>query len=103
MARICRSLSVSGRALLQFKDYRDRHQDGYGLTIAAGGFKAPASHGFDGGLVQLRVSGRALHLDVFHLALLRNAHFQEYSALDSLPSSRLRVVRFHLITAYGAG
>ena len=88
---------------MQLKFHRDQHPHGYGLTAAAGGFKTPALHGFHGGLVQVRVSSRALYLDVCHSALLCNAHLQEHSALDSLPPGRLWIVRFHLIATYGAG
>src|SRR4029453_8652598 len=65
--------------------------------------KAPAPHGFQGGFVQLRVSCRAYHLDVFYSPLRRNTHLQKHSALDPPSPGRLGIARLDLISPYRAG
>jgi hypothetical protein len=60
--------------LLQFKHYRDGYLDGHWLAITAGRVKTPASYRFHGRLIQVWVSCRAFHLDVFNSPLFRDTH-----------------------------
>jgi len=89
---------------LELKHDREEYRVLYHwLTITARRLKAPAPHGFQGGFVQLRVSCRAYHLDVFYSPLRRNTHLQKHSALDPPSPGRLWIARFDLIAPYGAG
>jgi hypothetical protein len=90
--------------LLQLKHDREEYRVLYHwLAITASRLKAPAPHRFHGGLVQLRVSRRAYHLDIFHSPLRRNTHLQKYGALNPPSPGRLWIARFDLIAPYGAG
>ena len=61
--------------LLQLKHDREVYRIlCHWLTITTRRLKAPAPHCFYGRLVQLWVSCRAYHLDVFHSPLRRNPH-----------------------------
>jgi len=73
------------------------------FTITARRLKTPAPYRFHGGLVQIRVSCRAYHLDVFHSPLRCNAHLQKHSALDPPSPGRLWITRFDLIAPDGTG
>jgi hypothetical protein len=89
--------------LLQLKHDREEYRIlCHCFAITARRLKAPAPYRFHGGLVQIRVSCRAYHLDVFHSPLCCNAQLQQYSAFDPASPGRLWIARFDLIAPYGA-
>src|SRR5207249_1527283 len=96
--------SLYGPKLLQLKYDREAYRIlCHWCTITSRRLKAPAPHCFYGGLVQIRVSCRAYHLDVFHSPLRRNAHLQQYGTLDPASPGRLGIARFDLIAPNGTG
>jgi hypothetical protein len=86
------------------EDELGRHSepDHNGLIAAACRFKTPLLDGFHGGLVEVRMTRRALNLDLSHPAVLQDLKEQGRGAGDTLAPRGIGVSRQELIPAQRA-
>src|SRR5882724_2422931 len=78
-----RRLTQVARLSVQHKPHGNRHPHRDRLPTRAGRLEAPAPHGIDRRLVEIRMSSRLLNLDLFHSSLLGDVRPDDDGAFDA--------------------